>query len=218
MVLGIVITGRSYGVVAFASAGFMCAGLLLLGLADVRNDPAHARPLGFILLTMSVLSDSAIPNLQERLLRQLGLALPRMVALSNLGSFLLVFAFCLLTGELGAAVAFFRAGNGHARVLGLLLLQSACGYCGLRCYLGLVKTFGGVAAVIATSVRKVFSICLSFALFAKPFTAGHAAALALWGCGLLANVAGKRRRAARKKGGGDDDDFEAAEWHHPHIV
>ena len=80
---------------------------------------------------------------------------------------------------------------------------------------------GGVAPnVIATSVRKVFSICLSFALYAKPFTASHAAALALWGCGLLANVAGKRRRAARnnKKGGGGGDDFEAVELHHPHIV
>jgi len=45
---------------------------------------------------------------------------------------------------------------------------------GLRCYLVVVKELSGVAGVVTTSLRKVVTLILSFLLFEKPFTAGHA--------------------------------------------
>jgi adenosine 3'-phospho 5'-phosphosulfate transporter B3 len=189
-------------------------------------------------LGVSVLSDSLIPNLQERLLQQLALPTARMVALSNCGSFLLVLAFTAVTGELAAAAAFLRPRPG---LVLLLLAQGACGYGGLRCYLGIVKNVSGVAAVVATSVRKVLSISLSFVLFAKPFTPAHLAALLLWATGLVANVwerARRQRRASSRRPGGSSTKGGGAEggvppagagvgetprgiaeyWSRPHVV
>ena len=80
MLVGFLITGRQHGAAEFASALLMCLGLATLGLADVHADPSHAKPIGFVLLAFSILADATIPNLQERLLRQLNFGTSRMVS------------------------------------------------------------------------------------------------------------------------------------------
>ena len=67
----IVRDGKRYGVDDYAAALFMCVGLALLSAADLA---AHAerdtQAAGLMLLVVAVCSDAVIPNLQEKLLRE----------------------------------------------------------------------------------------------------------------------------------------------------
>ncbi|KAJ1462754.1 UAA transporter [Pelagophyceae sp. CCMP2097] len=184
------LNGARYSYAECIAALIMCLSLALLGLADSRHGEAksEAQTVGFLLLGLAVCSDAVIPNLQEKLLRQLKMPVAKMVVYSNLGSFTLVVALITFTGELGNAVDYCRS---VPDVAALLLLQALCAYCGLRCYLSVIRSLSGVAGVLTTSARKVVTLILSFALFEKPFSRHHALALLLLAFGISLAVAAK---------------------------
>mmetsp|Transcript_1759 Transcript_1759/g.5924 ORF Transcript_1759/g.5924 Transcript_1759/m.5924 type:complete len:377 (+) Transcript_1759:38-1168(+) len=185
------LTGARYGVSDYAAAVLLCVGLAALGLAAKDYERADTRTFGFFLLAVAVFSDAVIPNLQDKLLRQLAIPSTTMVLLSNLGSFVLVLVFILCTGELAAFVAYVRLRPDTAT---WLAAQALSAYVGLRCYLGVIKELGGVAGVLATSARKVITLILSFLLFRKPFTTNHAIAFLLLAAGVALNLAAKVMR------------------------
>lgn len=187
---------RRYTATEYAAAVLMCLSLMGLGLADARAVGHDARrtkaqALGYILLTVACASDAMIPNLQERLLRQLHWPVGRMVIVSNCASFILVVAWIAASGELAEATRYCLQHKGTAACL---LLQALTAYCGLRCYLYVVKSRSGVAGVLTTSARKVVTIILSFLLFEKPCSALHGFALALLAAGVALALATKPRR------------------------
>ncbi|KAJ8614218.1 hypothetical protein CTAYLR_001128 [Chrysophaeum taylorii] len=197
MLFSQLVTGARYSTTEYVAAVFMSLSLMVLGLADADNGSrAKAQTVGFFLLAVAVCSDALIPNIQEKLLRQLKVPVGAMVVWSNFGSFVLIIFFIAATGELRSAVDYCRAHRGTAT---LLFLQALSAYCGLRCYLNLVRNVSGVAGVLATSARKVLTLILSFVLFTKPFTHLHGLALLLLAAGVALAVIAKHRAAAAKK-------------------
>lgn len=190
MLFSRLVTGRAYSRLEYAAAVFMCISLAILGIADGSTSSRDDRSssFGIALLVVAVCSDSLVPNLQEKLLRHLCVSQGEMVLVTNLGSFLLVLAFIAASGELEEAIAYCRLNRGTAS---MLLLQALTAYLGLRCYLTVVSSLSGVAAVLTTSGRKVLTIIFSFVLFRKPFTGLHGLSLALLAAGILLTLVAK---------------------------
>ena len=55
-----------------------------------------------------------------------------------------------------------------------LTLYGTCSWVGVCCFIGLTRSWGATAAVVATNSRKLLTIVLSVLLFPKPFKASFA--------------------------------------------
>ena len=113
-----------------------------------------------------------------------------MILVSNLMAAGWVLLLICISGELWNASLFLL---GHPTVAGLLLVQSISQYLSVSFYIALIQGFGGVSAVCVTSCRKVVTIILSFAAFAKPFTFRYIPTGALVLAGILLSVLAKQK-------------------------
>ena len=205
MWLGVCVTGRRHGCLEYCAALVMCGGLVVLTLADVTEHHHHPTAaadnddddsglllLGPFLLALSTSLDSVVPNLQERLFQQTNARTVDLIFLSNAFMFLLLLLYTVATGELVVAISYCRHQTG---VWWVLSLQAASAYCGLRCYLTVIKQHGGVAGVLLGNARKIVTIVLSFLLFDdKLCNWSHVGGLVLIFCGVYLGVMAKRQR------------------------
>ena len=194
MLFGVLFTKKSFSVFEYCAALLMCVGLAGLSLSDARGaetNDAHNIPLGCALLSLAVVSDALVPNLQEKVLKEYNYPLGRMIVLSNLGCTLVVTLYVLATGELFHALDWCQV---NTEPTALLVLQACCTYAGLCCYLTVVRETSGVVGVVVTSLRKVVTLVLSFVLFEKPYGAGHVASLAVLAAGIALATYAKARR------------------------
>lgn len=204
MALGGCVTGRRHSIFEYIAALIMCAGLMGLTLADdtthetveAKGHAENTAYLGPILLGVSATLDSVVPNLQEKIFTQTNAKAVDTIFLSNSFMFLILMTITLISGELFTAWAYCRE---NMQVFGVLTLQAASAYCGLRCYLTIVKEHGSIAGVLLANARKVVTIMLSFFLFAKPCKAMHVLGLALIFIGVYLGVVAKRSHKQQGK-------------------
>jgi solute carrier family 35 (adenosine 3'-phospho 5'-phosphosulfate transporter), member B3 len=204
MALGVCVTGRRHSACEYIAALIMCAGLMTVTLADVTTHvtmdaEGHAETtacIGPLLLGISALLDSIVPNLQESIFTQTNARAVDTMFLSNQFMFVILTAITLISGELFTAWTYCLE---HTQVFGILALQSTSAYFGLRCYLTIIKSHGSVGGVLLANARKVVTILVSFLLFAKPCKPMHLAGIALIFVGVYLGVVAKR---ARKHQGG----------------
>jgi drug/metabolite transporter (DMT)-like permease len=149
--------------------------------------------IGPILLAVSTIIDSIIPNLQEQLLQIAKVKTSAMILVSNAIMCIVLLAYTAYTGELAAAYGYCAV---HRDASGVLFVQGICAYLGLRCYLAIIREHGGVVGVLMANARKVLTIVLSFVLFSKPFHRGHFLGLALVCSGVYLGS----KKAEKKKG------------------
>lgn len=185
MLFGVMLTGKRYEWLEYCAAGLLAIGLAGLSFADASSardaKQIHDLLFGCFLLMLAICSDALVPNLQEKLLRELRYPVGRMVVASNAASVFFVTLYVALSGELRQALIWSK---NHPQGAGFLILQAFTSYAGLRCYLKVVKGLSGVAGVVVTTFRKVLTIVLSFLVFEKPFTLAHLQAFAFLGAGV----------------------------------
>lgn len=73
----------------------------------------------------------------------------------------------------------------HPSFVILIAAFSLCNFIGTHFLLRIVAEFDSSSAVMVTSVRKMFTVLCSFAVYPKPFTALHAVGLVLVSCGIF---------------------------------
>jgi drug/metabolite transporter (DMT)-like permease len=149
--------------------------------------------MGPILLGISVIFDSIIPNLQEQLLQVTRVQPSLMILVSNATMCIVLMIYTFYSGELRTAYMYCIA---HPSASIVLLAQGVCAYLGLRCYLIIIRDHGGVIGVLLANARKVVTIILSFILFAKPFNREHVGGLVLVCLGVYL---GSMKTTTRKK-------------------
>jgi len=192
MALGALVTGRKHTALQYTAALVMGMGLACLTAANVFNskqsipldhsqhNPAWKEELGPyigpILLTISTVFDSIVPNLQEQLLQKHRVKTSEMILVSNIVMCFVLLAWTVYSGELILATTYCIQ---HRDASLILLLQGLCAYLGLKCYLSIIRDYGGVIAVLITNARKVLTISLSFMLFKKAFNERHLIGLIL---------------------------------------
>lgn len=185
MLLGAAVgSGRRYSCKDYAAAALLCAGVTVFTLADAGSSGAArggqqqggAVGVGVSLLAASVLAESTVPHVQERLMRRgaggaPGAAAEEVMFYTNSMGFGALLLLAALDGDASAA------GLGLLRrdpaALVAMLCFGATAYVGVACYMELVYTQGAVVAVVVATARKAITLILSFALFPKPVLAWH---------------------------------------------
>jgi len=203
MAFGVCVTGRRHSVFEYVSALIMCAGLMGFTLADATTNSTlettgHAESnayIGPILLGISASLDSIVPNLQERIFTQTKARTVDTIFLANSFMLVILTVINVISGELFTAWDYCQE---HVKVFAILTLQAASAYCGLRCYLTIIKDHGSIAGVLLANARKVVTIMLSFFLFAKPCTPMHLAGLTLIFIGVYLGLLAKQKNKIAK--------------------
>jgi len=216
MALGAFVTGRKHTALQYTAALVMGIGLACLTAADVFNskqgipldhsqhNPAWKEELGPfigpILLTISTVFDSIVPNLQEQLLQKHRVKTSEMILVSNIVMCIVLLAWTVYSGELILATTYCIQNRDASLIL---LLQGLCAYLGLKCYLSIIRDYGGVIAVLITNARKVLTISLSFMLFKKAFNERHLIGLILVFVGVYLGYISKKGHKKKKNDNGE---------------
>eukprot|EP00984_Skeletonema_dohrnii_P022955 scaffold12062_cov98-Skeletonema_dohrnii-CCMP3373.AAC.8 len=204
MALGKCVTGRKHTALQYIAALIMGMGLAVLTAADVFSsktklqsisDQESLSLLGPILLGISTILDSAVPNLQEQLLQSAKVNTSELIFVSNAIMCLVLVAYTTYSGELIAAWSYCTQ---HMDASMILVCQGLCAYFGLQCYLAIIRDHGGVAGVLFANARKVCTILLSFILFSKPFNVRHFLGLVLVFVGVYLGYKGKQQQQKKK--------------------
>ncbi|KAM3568537.1 hypothetical protein VYU27_009337, partial [Nannochloropsis oceanica] len=193
MVIAGVMNKKTFTGIEYMAALAVCLGLIFFAFADVQVAPAFS-PWGITLVSLSVVCDAILPNLQVRLF-EAGSSRLEVTFYSNIMTLVLMSFSTLLSGDLLGALAYARS-NQTAAVY--LVMYTLLAYLAISLHMTMVQSFGSVAAVLVGNSRKTMTICLSFLLFPKPFSP-----LYVWGGMLvLGGLTGSAYMKAREKGGG----------------
>ena len=209
MALGACVTGRKHTALQYIAALIMGMGLAVLTAADVFNSKTKLSQLmtihhhdtigpmiGPILLAISTILDSVVPNLQENLLQSAQVNTSELIFVSNAIMCLFLIIYTIYSGELVDAWYYCQH---HYDALFILTCQGLCAYFGLQCYLAIIRDHGGVAGVLFANGRKVCTILLSFVLFSKPFNVRHFLGLVLVFVGVYLGYKGKQQQQQKNK-------------------
>jgi adenosine 3'-phospho 5'-phosphosulfate transporter B3 len=209
MALGACVTGRKHTALQYIAALIMGMGLAVLTAADVFNSKTKLSQfmtihhnhdtigpmIGPILLAISTILDSVVPNLQENLLQSAKVNTSELIFVSNAIMCLFLIIYTTYSGELVDAWYYCQH---HYDALFILTCQGLCAYFGLQCYLAIIRDHGGVAGVLFANGRKVCTILLSFVLFSKPFNVRHFLGLLLVFVGVYLGYKGKQQQQQQK--------------------
>ncbi|XP_065086778.1 adenosine 3'-phospho 5'-phosphosulfate transporter 2 [Ochlerotatus camptorhynchus] len=187
----ILIQGKKHGPLDFLAAIAMCLGLTLFTLADSQVSP-NFDSFGVLLISMALLCDAAIGNVQEKAMRE-HMAPNNEVVLYSYGiGFVYLSVVMLLTGNLFSGITFCM--KHPVETYGYAFLFSLSGYLGIQIVLTLVRTCGAPLAATVTTARKAVTIALSFVFFSKPFTINYLWSGLIVVLGIYLNVYSKRSK------------------------
>ncbi|KAK3601980.1 hypothetical protein CHS0354_025491 [Potamilus streckersoni] len=167
MIGGVLIQGKKYSMIDVTAVLCMVIGLALFTLADNSVLP-NFNAYGVLLISLALVADGAIGNVQEQAMKQYGSSNAEVVLYSYSIGFLYILFGLIVSGTLMPAVRFFH--EHPVETYGYAAIFSLTGYLGLIVVLTLVKRFGALMSVTVTTCRKAVTILLSFLFFTKPFT------------------------------------------------
>ncbi|KAM3576237.1 hypothetical protein VYU27_001945 [Nannochloropsis oceanica] len=170
MIVGVFIMKKRYKMKDYMVVALLSLGLVFFIQADVKVSPSF-HPLGIIFISMALVVDAAIVNIQEYTLRRYDASHDELIFYSyGIGSFIL-FAYCLFSMELYDGIVFLRSQPPRSTLC--LIIFCFCGYFGVTCVAALTKKFGALASTMTTTARKALTLFLSFFIFPKPATGMH---------------------------------------------
>lgn len=156
---------------------------------DLENESKTAAFIGVTLLIISVFADAFLSNTQQYLMRKGMSAHDLMIQINTIGATVLFLAL-VATGELAALIDYCLS---HISLVYYIALGASCTGVGIFSYMLLIRDAGSVIAVTVATLRKVFTVMISFLLFPKSFTIRHLfSSMAVFiGLGLQAMYNGK---------------------------
>jgi adenosine 3'-phospho 5'-phosphosulfate transporter B3 len=185
----ILIQGKRYGPLDFSAAVLMCVGLTLFTLADSQVQP-NFNTKGITMISMALLCDAVIGNVQEKSMRTYGAPNAEVVLFSYSIGFFYLLIVMGITGDFTDGLQFFA--TNPKKMYGYALIFSLTGYLGIQIVLTLVRTCGAFVAVTVTTCRKAVTIIVSFLFFSKPFTFQYLWSGLLVVLGIYLNLYSKR--------------------------
>jgi adenosine 3'-phospho 5'-phosphosulfate transporter B3 len=185
MAISLVLHGKGFTAAEWAAGVAVCAGLVLVGVADLSAAGSASQPVGLVLVSLSVVADAAMPNFQQRLFQR-GEARSTVQYVSNLSVTAVMLVALTASGDLAGAA---RVAATDTTAAALMLTYTCVAYFAVSSHMRIVQRFGGVVGVLVGNGRKVATVALSFAAFqTKPATPGYIAGTLLSLGGLTAAV------------------------------
>jgi len=203
MIGSFVFLRRTYHVLGIVMAiCYILAGLCCT-LADMKVE-AHYEYLGVILISLSLVFASFHSNMQESAFHH-GSSQTESLVLQNVFASFLAFILVLITGEWSDAISYC---NRHPQIYLYFLCRGALSYIAMQFILFLVQFFDAFTTTIVTTVRKTFTILLSFIAFPKPVTSAYVLGLGFFltaislnaYCGQYLSHPSTRRKIHKKSG------------------
>lgn len=165
MVVAVLVNRRNVQTYQFITGGLISLGMVLFAAADFQAYPQYTA-YGITLVSISVVADAFLPNLQERVFER-GASRTEVSLCTNALSFFVMTLYLAYTGDLGTGVSFAFSSTQHLLIMGAYTLLA---YVAINFHMSLVQEFGGISAVIVGNTRKAMTIGLSFLFFPKPFS------------------------------------------------
>jgi len=165
MLISTIINRRVFTSNEYTCAFLISIGLILFAAADWKLTPSF-NSWGIMLVSLSVVADAILPNAQERLFK-LGSSRLEVTLYTNFFTLLAMTVTTTLSGDFVAVLKLATSSNELACYLAVYTLIS---YAAISTFMMIVKTYGGVTAVLLGTTRKAMSIALSFILFPKAFS------------------------------------------------
>ena len=198
MLLGRLILGRTYSALHYVAVLLISTGLSVFIVADTQVQPVFS-VLGLMLMCGSLVADALIGNYQERLFKTFpAMSTSENMMWTKLFGMLASAFVCVASGSFGPVFRWVVWAPHTHNVMVRMLAFGVVGVVGENFIMGLVKRFGAVATVTTTTVRKGFSLVLSFVLFPKPFNVGYVLGAGIMLCGVGMNVALKNEALAAR--------------------
>ncbi|MES1918765.1 hypothetical protein MHBO_000675 [Bonamia ostreae] len=148
-----------------SAACLLATSCVLFTLGDMDISPSFSF-FGLVIVLLSLVGDAFHTNFQEKGLKN-GVTVSEILMFSNFFAFLQTFVIAVWTREIAVGFEYCS----HKPLIYLLItMRSLAIYLGAACFMQLIKDFGSVLAATITTVRKIVSVLLSFAVVAKPFT------------------------------------------------
>eukprot|EP00811_Abedinium_folium_P036530 NODE_9230_length_1438_cov_4.208238.p1 GENE.NODE_9230_length_1438_cov_4.208238~~NODE_9230_length_1438_cov_4.208238.p1 ORF type:complete len:411 (+),score=88.61 NODE_9230_length_1438_cov_4.208238:39-1235(+) len=159
---------RKYCCWEYLAAVLLCLGIAGFSFRSGLHGSTDAMVmLGVLLLTLSVFCDAFATNAQQCLLQRRGAQPHVMIFRQNAVAVVVCILLLALTGRLPASLSF------CIEEPLLLAYLSGVGFttgCGVWAYTQLLNEEGSVAAVGISTLRKLVTVLLSYAIFPKPLT------------------------------------------------
>jgi len=192
-------SNQKYGGLDYIAALFVCVGAAGYGYksGSASDDMNRTSWYGIFLLTISIVCDALLPNVQEKLMmrsttdsngskensKQQGLSAAAVMVNTNAVGFGALLIYMILSGSLMTSIATTLT---DPYLVLYLLCVGLCLSTAVLAYTKLVKTQGSVVAVAISTFRKIVSVMLSYVIFPKPLTRIHifSGLLVLVGVGL----------------------------------
>eukprot|EP00640_Fibrocapsa_japonica_P005232 CAMPEP_0113949104 /NCGR_PEP_ID=MMETSP1339-20121228/73913_1 /TAXON_ID=94617 /ORGANISM="Fibrocapsa japonica" /LENGTH=209 /DNA_ID=CAMNT_0000956433 /DNA_START=111 /DNA_END=740 /DNA_ORIENTATION=- /assembly_acc=CAM_ASM_000762 len=188
MVAALVMNNRRVSPAEFLAGGAVCVGLICFGWADAEVSP-NFHLGGYTLVSLSVLCDSILPNLQDQLFAR-GCTRLEQVYFTNVLTFCALTVLLGLSGDLKGAIL---AALHDYNLLACMLIYTFVAYVAISCHMNVVCRYGAITAVLVGNARKAMTICLSFVIFPKPFTMNYFFGAVLVFGGLVASAMAKEK-------------------------
>mmetsp|Transcript_74838 Transcript_74838/g.196269 ORF Transcript_74838/g.196269 Transcript_74838/m.196269 type:complete len:417 (-) Transcript_74838:74-1324(-) len=189
---------RKFSATEYVAALLVCIGTAAFMFHAGRSDaPAGMAALGVTFLLAAIVADVIIVNTQQFMMQKRGVPPMSLMLRQNFMGLVAACTFMCFTGDAPATLS-------RAVEQMVVLKYAACvgvvtGAC-VWANTYLVKEAGSVPQVALSTLRKLSTVVLSFALFPKPLTTLHLLAVAAVSCGLLLPTLASRSPGRRKSG------------------
>uniref|UniRef100_A0A7S2MJ67 Sugar phosphate transporter domain-containing protein n=1 Tax=Helicotheca tamesis TaxID=374047 RepID=A0A7S2MJ67_9STRA len=195
-------TGSKYRAVDYLAAGLLCAGAAGYSYGTEGTDGQHNSTIGIVILTISIICDALVPNIQKRIMCPVqkvhgdsaaatkGLSAAALMVNTNAVGFSVLLFVMSVSGMVGATVT---AAMERPVLLVYLFGVGICLAMAVLAYTRLIQLSGPVVAVATATLRKVVTVLLSYILYPKPLLPVHAFSGLLVLVGVLLSTFCRRR-------------------------
>lgn len=175
--------------------------LIVVGLIGISMSDTLAKNkfdfVGLVAVVLSLVFDAFASNLEEKAFSGYGAPKNEVIAMIYLLGSLEIGFVALCTSQI-------KNGYQHCQeepmLMFFIILFSYLGAVGIQFVYTLIQTFGSLIAVMVTSLRKAFTVCLSFILYPdKVFTIFHLLSIVLIAMGIGLNVYSKHLKEAKSE-------------------
>jgi len=185
----------------FHSVEYLCAfsislGLIFFAAADWQTTPSF-HPFGLILVSFSTFADAINPNAQEKIFK-LGASRMEVTFFNNIFTFIVMTIATIFSGDFQAT---YKLARTNFRLSRNIIIYICISYFAVSSYISVIKKYGGVAAVLVATGRKVLTLIMSFLLFPKTFSWYYVigGVLAMGGISIASTVDTKKNPPPQEK-------------------
>eukprot|EP00002_Diphylleia_rotans_P020146 TRINITY_DN3906_c0_g1_i3.p1 TRINITY_DN3906_c0_g1~~TRINITY_DN3906_c0_g1_i3.p1 ORF type:complete len:385 (+),score=76.63 TRINITY_DN3906_c0_g1_i3:51-1205(+) len=194
MIGGVLVLRKSFTAMEYVAGACVSVGLAVFTLADATVSPAFDY-WGVFLISIALVADTFLGNFQEKAMRTYRISENEVVFYEYFLGIWYMIAVGFMSSQIVEPIEYCMQ---YPSVAFWLLVFSALGYIGTVVVMTMIRKFGAVVTVIVTSVRKMFSMGLSFIIFPKPFSMNYIYGTMLVFLGVAISTYIKRRKVPAK--------------------